>query len=851
MACQTKKTSWISSRDGSLSPDIESATANMTMSLDDLMAHLIGPTFKGKLVRKTTSTPMPPTKKSHQLGVSPHDEGAWISSQDGSLSPDIESATANMTMSLDDLMAHLIGPTSKGKLVRKTTSTPMPPAKKSHQLGVSPHDKGASKAQAQSPCTSGYFNAEIAEAHVSSHSVKCSVRSLILDIVLQKAASIACQTNMTALSASRNGSLSPDITAATANMAMSLDDLMAHLTAPIALTPKADLVRKTTSTSLPETKKARQLNASTNVKHATPSLPPPSTTTVIPISNDGYSCAPSATANILQYALGPYADSLYLIPDHSPANHTLATSAIRNFASMLLGAPSSYSPRSIVVNLRQHVLENSTAHNTYHDANELLPIVLEAIVGTSTRPWANKRTETVTCLHGHVKALPFVHNFIPLLIPLKDHNAVSIHLSTLLTADSALSDVYSGCEGCHSPTAQACALLPPIEPRDIDVHSKCSGCTRCRPLKHKQDSILYNSLAIFAIGRQHTNGITHVETVAETHVQLPQTLMLANQDTGQLEPYRRLAGVFFAGQHYIAMCGDICYNGTNVMAKPSIWHTHDQLCTTVIYQRLNDCPMLPLSDVIPGSSVHTPIKPSSTYYPPNNYDDTDSEDEMTLGKLSDLPTVDNLQQACVNQTQQRNLLDFAGSFKAQPGIKSTNLTMPQFYKGRLYERRGDFNVLLHGSALSDQMMIDSFIRCEDAQLEAFRNNQDRIKGASKSQLLKRADQLRSGGDGSVDKSWGQRVVIPASHPGSAAAKMQLFKNAMAVVESLGKPQLFITMTANPSAIEIVHGTAARTNSSGCTDIVARVFRRKVKDLLALIKSGRAFGAYSYCFGSIE
>lgn len=44
---------------------------------------------------------------------------------------------------------------------------------------------------------------------------------------------------------------------------------------------------------------------------------------------------------------------------------------------------------------------------------------------------------------------------------------------------------------------------------------------------------------------------------------------------------------------------------------------------------------------------------------------------------------------------------------------------------------------------------------------------------------------------------GKRIVLPASYIGSDRFMQSIFQDAMAIVGHLGRPTLFITLTANP------------------------------------------------------
>ena len=63
---------------------------------------------------------------------------------------------------------------------------------------------------------------------------------------------------------------------------------------------------------------------------------------------------------------------------------------------------------------------------------------------------------------------------------------------------------------------------------------------------------------------------------------------------------------------------------------------------------------------------------------------------------------------------------------------------------------------------------------------------------------------------------------------------QLFQDAMAICRHFHKPDLFLTMTANPKWSEIIHSLFSGQTATDHPDIVSQVFEQKKKALLKLI-----------------
>jgi len=67
--------------------------------------------------------------------------------------------------------------------------------------------------------------------------------------------------------------------------------------------------------------------------------------------------------------------------------------------------------------------------------------------------------------------------------------------------------------------------------------------------------------------------------------------------------------------------------------------------------------------------------------------------------------------------------------------------------------------------------------------------------------------------------------------------IQLFQDAMVICRYFYKPDLFLTMTANPKWPEILHSLFPGQIATDCPDIVSWVFEQKKKALLKLIDNG--------------
>ncbi|XP_065915773.1 uncharacterized protein [Dysidea avara] len=96
------------------------------------------------------------------------------------------------------------------------------------------------------------------------------------------------------------------------------------------------------------------------------------------------------------------------------------------------------------------------------------------------------------------------------------------------------------------------------------------------------------------------------------------------------------------------------------------------------------------------------------------------------------------------------------------------------------------------------------------------------------------------GDGD-SRNVGHRVILPSSFTGGPRYMHERQQDAMTYVRKYGHPDLFITMTTNPNWPEIRNNLLPGQEPLDHPDLVARVFRRKVKKLLEMLTKEMIFG----------
>ncbi|GBM37717.1 hypothetical protein AVEN_239862-1 [Araneus ventricosus] len=71
---------------------------------------------------------------------------------------------------------------------------------------------------------------------------------------------------------------------------------------------------------------------------------------------------------------------------------------------------------------------------------------------------------------------------------------------------------------------------------------------------------------------------------------------------------------------------------------------------------------------------------------------------------------------------------------------------------------------------------------------------------------------------------------------------QNYQDAMAMVRKFGRPDLFVTFTSNPSWPEILNAMQGRERTENRPDIVVRVFKMKLSELLDDLIKRKVFGS---------
>lgn len=158
--------------------------------------------------------------------------------------------------------------------------------------------------------------------------------------------------------------------------------------------------------------------------------------------------------------------------------------------------------------------------------------------------------------------------------------------------------------------------------------------------------------------------------------------------------------------------------------------------------------------------------------------------------------------------------------------KTRNVSMLEFYSYRLQER-DIFNPLLHAGKLTQQFIVDAFLKVEAQRLQWNQLNQKKLRVDLYMGLM---DFVNSQAERQHLKA-GRIVILPSSFTGGKRYMQQNYQDAMVMVAKFGKPDLFITFTCNPKWNEITSGLKYGETALDRPDIVATVFYMKLKQFM--------------------
>ncbi|XP_057310674.1 uncharacterized protein LOC130648635 [Hydractinia symbiolongicarpus] len=168
--------------------------------------------------------------------------------------------------------------------------------------------------------------------------------------------------------------------------------------------------------------------------------------------------------------------------------------------------------------------------------------------------------------------------------------------------------------------------------------------------------------------------------------------------------------------------------------------------------------------------------------------------------------------------------EVAAVFVGQDGAPPGNRDVVIYPRGAAREY---FSPIHYGKKLFQQYCVDSYVKVEGNNSNYIRANQTNLRVDSYEGL---ADHLNARAE-ERGLQPGRIVVLPSSFQGSPRAMAQNYQDAMAVIGKFGKPDFFLTFTCNPKWREITENLFAGQRAHDRPDLVSRVFKLKLNELL--------------------
>jgi hypothetical protein len=160
-----------------------------------------------------------------------------------------------------------------------------------------------------------------------------------------------------------------------------------------------------------------------------------------------------------------------------------------------------------------------------------------------------------------------------------------------------------------------------------------------------------------------------------------------------------------------------------------------------------------------------------------------------------------------------------------------------YYRYLIYTRSNTFNIKHRGGRLFQQWLVDVQAAVERERLDYLNTHQKELRVENYHNLQERLDQNAANQnaanqDTANPVAIGKVAILPSSFPSGDRAMQQLFQDSICLVTHFGKPDLFVTFTANLKWEKVTAALFTDQIIVDRPDIIARVFRAKLKDLIS-------------------
>ena len=138
-----------------------------------------------------------------------------------------------------------------------------------------------------------------------------------------------------------------------------------------------------------------------------------------------------------------------------------------------------------------------------------------------------------------------------------------------------------------------------------------------------------------------------------------------------------------------------------------------------------------------------------------------------------------------------------------------------------------FSTIHLSRLLFQQYLVDAVTKIEGNELTYIRTHQSKLRVESYQGLMDHIGRRAQAEDANI----GHVVILPSCFEGSERNMYQHYQDAMTIVTKYGKPDIFLTFTANPKWPEILENLLPHQSASDRPDLVSRVFHLKLNELL--------------------
>ncbi|XP_075108926.1 uncharacterized protein LOC142180758 [Nicotiana tabacum] len=158
--------------------------------------------------------------------------------------------------------------------------------------------------------------------------------------------------------------------------------------------------------------------------------------------------------------------------------------------------------------------------------------------------------------------------------------------------------------------------------------------------------------------------------------------------------------------------------------------------------------------------------------------------------------------------------------------KRDTVSCREYYCYEFQIRDNETNKVVHCGRIFQQFIVDVYIKLETQRLDFFTFNQDLFRIEVLQGIL---DILRYG-EREASKI-GKKTFLPVTFIGGPRDMHRRYMDVIALMQCFRKPDLFITMTCNTSWPEIKEHLRSSDEVQNRPDLVSRVFRAKIEELI--------------------